>query len=98
MGSLVPSMAAMTIAVVGAVCARTIFWTIPTRFLTGPAAAGGLAFMNSIGAAGGFVGPFMVGWLKDATGSFTAGLIGLTVVLTFSVVMSLSLFLMVKQE
>ena len=97
-GSLVPSMAAMTIAVMGAVCARTIFWTIPTRFLTGPAAAGGLAFMNSIGAAGGFVGPFMVGWLKDATGSFTAGLIGMTAVLSLSVVMSLSLFLMVKKE
>jgi ACS family tartrate transporter-like MFS transporter len=97
-GSLVLSMVAMTIAVVGAVCARTIFWTIPTRFLTGPAAAGGLAFMNSIGAFGGFVGPFMVGWLKDTTGSFTTGLLGLTVVLTLSVVMSLSLFAMVKTE
>jgi MFS transporter, ACS family, tartrate transporter len=97
-GSLIPSMAAMTVAVIGAVCARTIFWTIPVRFLTGPAAAGGLAFINSIGALGGFVGPFMVGWLKDLTGSFTAGLLGLTVVLSISVVMSLSLLLMVKAE
>jgi ACS family tartrate transporter-like MFS transporter len=97
-GSLVTSMAAITIAVVGAVCARTIFWTIPVRFLTGPAAAGGLAFINSIGALGGFVGPFMVGWLKDVTGSFAAGLLGMTVVLSISVALSLSLFLMVKAE
>ncbi len=98
MGSLVPSLVAMTIAVVGTVCARTIFWTIPPRFLSGAAAAGGLAFMNSVGALGGFVGPTMVGWLKDATGSFTAGLLGMAIVLGISVVMSLSLLLIVKRE
>ena len=43
-------------------------------FLTGPAAAGGIALVNSIGNLGGFVGSYAVGWIKDATGSFEAGL------------------------
>jgi ACS family tartrate transporter-like MFS transporter len=96
--SLVPGLIAMTLAIVGTVCARTIFWTIPVRFLTGTAAAGGLAFTNSVGAFGGFVGPFMVGWLKDSTGSFSAGLLGMTVVLAIAVLLTLSLHLMIKEE
>ena len=98
LGSLWLGLAAMTLAIVGTVCARTIFWTIPTRFLTGSAAAGGLAAINSVGAFGGFVGPFMVGWLKDATGSFTAGLIGLTMVLCLAVVLSFTLPRLITAE
>src|SRR5688572_25359765 len=64
----------MAVAVTGINGARAIFWTIPPRFLTGVAAAGGLAFINSIGTAGGFVGPYVMGFLTDRTGSFTAGL------------------------
>ena len=48
----------MAVAVTGVNGARAIFWTIPPRFLTGMAAAGGLAFINSIGTTGGFVGPY----------------------------------------
>ena len=44
-------------AVSGVNAARALFWTIPPRFLSGLAAAGGLAFINSIGTMGGFVGP-----------------------------------------
>jgi len=62
------------VAVTGVNGARAIFWTIPPRFLTGMAAAGGLAFINSIGTTGGFVGPYVMGWLSDETGSATAGL------------------------
>jgi nitrate/nitrite transporter NarK len=58
--------------------ARALFWTIPPRFLTGMAAAGGLAFINSIGTAGGFVGPFVMGWLTQLTGSFSAGLLAMS--------------------
>ncbi len=61
-------------ALVGVTAARAIFWTIPTRFLTGVAAAGGLAFINSIGTVGGFVGPSMMGWLKEFSGSYVFGL------------------------
>ncbi|HET9358673.1 MAG TPA: MFS transporter [Vicinamibacterales bacterium] len=68
----------MAVAVTGINGARAIFWTIPPRFLTGVAAAGGLAFINSIGTAGGFVGPTIMGWLTDLTGSYSAGLFALT--------------------
>jgi len=56
-------------------CSQPVFWAMPTSYLTGVAAAGGIAFINSIGNLGGFVGPFMVGWLKDNVGGFQAGLI-----------------------
>lgn len=68
----------MAVAVTGINGARAIFWTIPPRFLTGVAAAGGLAFINSIGTAGGFVGPTVMGWLTDLTGSYSAGLFALS--------------------
>ena len=47
---------------------------MPSEFLTGTAAAGGIAMINSIGNLGGFVGPFVVGWIKDSTGGFAAAL------------------------
>jgi sugar phosphate permease len=68
----------MAVAVTGINGARAIFWTIPPRFLTGLAAAGGLAFINSIGTAGGFVGPNVMGFLTTATGSFSAGLLAMS--------------------
>ena len=55
------------------------FWTLPTGFLTGSAAAGGLALINSIANLGGFVGPYAIGWIKDATGEATLGLVVLAV-------------------
>ncbi|WP_076865824.1 MFS transporter [Bradyrhizobium mercantei] len=82
--SLVPALACLTLALVGTISARTVFYTIPQSFLTGAAAAGGIAFINSVGAFGGFVGPYMVGFLKDATGSFNAGMIGMAVILVLA--------------
>jgi len=55
--------------------ANATFWTLPTSFLTGVAAAGGIALINSIGNLGGFVGPYAIGWIKDATGETTLGLV-----------------------
>jgi ACS family tartrate transporter-like MFS transporter len=72
------SVVAMAVAVTGVNGARAIFWTIPPRFLTGMAAAGGLAFINSIGTTGGFVGPYVMGFLTDQTGSFSAGLLAMS--------------------
>ena len=93
--SLVPALAGLTLALIGTISARTVFYTIPQTFLTGAAAAGGLAFINSVGAAGGFFGPFMVGWLKDATGSYDAGMLGMAFVLVLALGLSglLSLFM-----
>ena len=52
-----------------------VFWTLPTAFLSGAAAACGIAAINSIGNLAGFAGPFAMGWIKDHTGSYTGGLL-----------------------
>jgi ACS family tartrate transporter-like MFS transporter len=53
------------------------FWSMPSMLLTGSAAAGGIAWINSIGNVGGAFGPAIVGWIKDLTGSYSGGLYGL---------------------
>ncbi len=65
---------AMCVATVGLYGSRPSFWPMPTRFLTGAAAAAGIALINSIGNLGGYIGPFIVGWIKDSTKSFEMGL------------------------
>jgi nitrate/nitrite transporter NarK len=55
------------------------FWALPTAMLSGTAAAGGIAMINAVGNLGGFLGPFMMGAIKDATGSFTIGLLSIAV-------------------
>src|SRR5882724_12509449 len=52
-----------------------VFWTLPTAFLSGAAAAAGIAVINSIGNLAGFAGPFAMGWIKDQTGSYAGGLL-----------------------
>ncbi len=59
----------------GVFAALPVFWTLPTAFLSGAGAAAGIAAINSIGNLSGFVGPFVMGWIKDATGSFSGGLL-----------------------
>jgi ACS family tartrate transporter-like MFS transporter len=85
------SLAGLTLSLAGINAARGIFFTIPMRFLTGIALAGGIAFINSIGTAGGFVGPYAVGWLSDQTGSFTAGLAFMSAFLLASAALAWSL-------
>jgi MFS family permease len=88
---LVPRLLALTIALLGVSSARTIFWTIPPRFLVGTGAAGGIAFINSVGILGGFFGPFLMGWLRDLTGSFSAGLVMMAAVLLLTSLAAASL-------
>lgn len=57
------------------------FWALSTGFLTGTAAAGGIALINSVGNLGGFVGPYLVGLLKDVTVGYTAGFLALAALL-----------------
>jgi ACS family tartrate transporter-like MFS transporter len=73
-GSTYAGLAGITIAVVGLYGSRTAFWPMPSLFLTGTAAAGGIALINAIGNLGGYLGPFAVGWIKDETKSFEMGL------------------------
>jgi ACS family tartrate transporter-like MFS transporter len=72
--SLVLSLAALSVAAMGIWGALGPFWALPTAFLTGRAAAGGVALVNSVGNIGGFVGPTLVGYVRDTTGGFAAGL------------------------
>ncbi len=74
-----PAVAAsgLALAMVGTTAFLPIFWCIPTTILRGTAAAGGIALINSIANVGGFVGPNLLGQVKDATGSFTGGLLAL---------------------
>lgn len=67
----------MSIAAVGFYGSKGPFWSMPPMFLTGTAAAASIAWINSIGNLGGFFGPWYVGVMKDATGSFAGGLYGL---------------------
>ena len=97
-GSLALSLVGFSIALIGANSARAIFWTVPTRFLTGIAAAGGLAFINAVGTMGGFLGPSIIGWLKDATGSYTAGLLAMAGFLMMAAVFGLILKRVVREE
>jgi D-galactonate transporter len=71
-------MAALSVAGFGIFGGLPVFWTFPTAFLSGPAAAGGIALINSIGNLAGFVGPYVMGRLKDFTGTYTAGLLCLS--------------------
>jgi ACS family tartrate transporter-like MFS transporter len=68
------AIAALCIAWSGLKSCQGPFWAIPPTFLSGPAAAGGIALINSVANLGGQVGPWMVGILKKSSGGFSAGL------------------------
>ena len=74
----VMKMTALSIAGFGIFSGLPLFWTLPTAFLSGRASAGAIALINSIGNLAGFAAPFAVGWIKDATGSYTGGLLTLS--------------------
>lgn len=67
-------LAALTLAIVGTMSAIPVFWQMPNRFLSGTAAAGGVALINSIANLAGFGAPFMLGLIKTNTGSLSPGL------------------------
>jgi MFS family permease len=69
---------AITFSTIGTLAILPIFWTISTSFLTGSAAAGGIALINAFGHIGSFTGPFIIGWINDVTGSFTYGLLAIS--------------------
>ncbi len=73
-GQLLPLMVGMSMIMTGIIAWMPIFWTIPPRFLTGLAAAAGIALINSLGQLGGVIAPFMVGRIKDLSGSATPAL------------------------
>jgi ACS family tartrate transporter-like MFS transporter len=71
------SLIGMCLATAGFYGTKGPFWSMPSMMLTGAAAAAGIAWINSIGNVGGAVGPALVGWIRDVTGSYSGGLYGL---------------------
>ncbi|GAB3917097.1 MFS transporter [Microlunatus endophyticus] len=67
-------MVMVSIAAIGIYSALPVFWPLPSFFLTGAAAAGGIALINGLGNLAGFLAPFVTGWTTDLTGSEKAGL------------------------
>jgi ACS family tartrate transporter-like MFS transporter len=84
-------MIALSIAGFGIFAVLPVFWTLPTTFLSGAAAAGGIAIINSIGNLAGFVGPYVMGTIKDSTGSFTIGLLVIAALAILAMLIALSL-------
>src|SRR5262245_17455371 len=69
------AIAAFSLATMALYSFPSPFWALPTVFLSGPAAAASIALINSTGNLGGFLGPYVIGYLSDLTGGFTAGLL-----------------------
>jgi MFS transporter, ACS family, tartrate transporter len=69
----------LCLAMMGIMCTLPVFWSLPTSFLSGAAAAGGIALINSLGNVGGLLGPGTVGLIHehDTAGSYTWGLLAL---------------------
>jgi ACS family tartrate transporter-like MFS transporter len=83
---------ALSLAALGVLGTLGVFWSLPTTFLKDQAAAGGIAFINSMGALGGFVGPYLLGVVKDRTGSFQGALLTLAGALVGAAVVACGLW------
>ena len=84
------AIAALTLGLSGIMTTLPLFWSLPTAFLAGTGAAAGIALINSLGNLAGFVSPYAVGWLKDATGSTDAGVYMLSVAVAIGVLLTLA--------
>jgi len=81
--SVVGSLVTLSFALMGLASMFGPFWALATSSLGGVGAAAGIALINSIGNTGGFVGPYLVGYVRDATNSFAWGLVVIGAVLAF---------------
>jgi ACS family tartrate transporter-like MFS transporter len=81
----------MVITAIGTYAPMAVWWSYPTAFLSGTAAAGAVGLINSMGNLGGFVGPYITGWIKQTTGSFAGAMVYLAVSLAAAGVLILTL-------
>lgn len=88
-GNVVVALIGLSLATMGALSGLPMFWPLPTAFLGSAAAAGGLALINSLGQVAGFVSPFLVGWIKDATGGTDVALYILSAVMLLGAILVL---------
>jgi MFS transporter, ACS family, tartrate transporter len=82
---------ALVVVNVGISAAKAPLWAMASTFMSGAGAAAGIAMINSIGNLGGFIGPYMIGWIKGKTGSYTGGLYVVGATLALSAVLTLLL-------
>jgi len=87
---LAPSLAALSLAMLGLASMFGPFWTLATSRIGGVGAAAGIALINSVGNIGGFVGPSLIGYISDRTHSFTMGLVFIGAVLACGGVLALA--------
>jgi ACS family tartrate transporter-like MFS transporter len=80
--------AGLTLGAIGVNGACSAFWALPTRFLRATAAAGGIALINSVGNLAGYLGPFVMGFLREQTGAYGAGLLSLSLALVASALLA----------
>ncbi|WP_207003114.1 MFS transporter [Trinickia mobilis] len=84
------AMTALTVATAGIITTLPLFWSLPTSFLAGAGAAAGIAMVNSIGNLAGFLSPYAVGWLKQATGANDSGMYMLAAFMVLGGLLALS--------
>ncbi|AQW46539.1 MFS transporter [Streptomyces violaceusniger] len=85
-GQFTVSLVAIVAATACMWAAYAVFWSMPSAYLKGTAAAGGIALINSIGLLGGFLSPTLIGYLKEATSSTVVGLLSVAVLLVVGAV------------
>jgi len=81
----------LCIASFGSFAVLPVFWSMPTAFLSGAAAAAGVAYINSIANIAGFTSNYMMGWLRDLTGSYDSGLLAIAAVCNVAAFATLSI-------
>jgi D-galactonate transporter len=84
------AMVALTVATAGIITTLPLFWSLPTSFLAGAGAAAGIAMVNSIGNLAGFLSPYAVGWLKQATAANDSGMYMLAAFMVLGGLLALS--------
>jgi nitrate/nitrite transporter NarK len=81
----------LTLAAIGTYAPMSVWWSYPTTFLSGSAAAGAIGLVNSVGNLGGFLGPWLTGWVRQTTGSFAGALLYLALSLSLAGLLILTL-------
>src|SRR6185295_7232023 len=82
---------ALAFAAIGICSTLAPFWAMPPQFLFGKGAAAGIAAINAVGNLGGFLGPYAVGWAKQATGDYAGGMAILSVSLFAAAILVLAM-------
>ncbi len=90
-GAIVPVLLALIVVNFGVNAPKPTLWAMPSMFLSGANMAAGIGWINALGNIGGFVGPFLIGWMKGRSGTYTSGLDAVGAVVGLSAVAMLTL-------